>query len=149
MFLGKFFLFLKKKVVSLKKTKSCRIFKTNREFFLPIPSSNLYIILVWKIYSRSHGNFSICFGDFQQQWVCIWSVNSKTLSQFRLYYVRTSFKVYKNSKGELISEGIFSLVLSSDNLSLNFRLKSAGTVICLFFPEWDHIEKKLLRLSHL
>ena len=61
------FLFLKKKVVSLKKTKSCRIFKTNREIFLPIPSSNLYIILVWKIYSRSHGNFSICFGDFQQQ----------------------------------------------------------------------------------
>ena len=68
MFLGQFIFFPEKKVVSLKKTKSCRIFKTNQEFFLPIPSSNLYIILVWKIYSRSHGNFSICFGDFQQQW---------------------------------------------------------------------------------
>ena len=36
---------------------------------MPIPSSNLYVILVWKMHNRSHGNFSICFGDFQQKWI--------------------------------------------------------------------------------
>ena len=66
--LDKNFLFLKKKVVSLKKTKICRIFKTNREIFLPVHSPNLYGISIWKMHGRSHGNFFICFGDFQQQW---------------------------------------------------------------------------------
>ena len=65
--LDKNFLFLKKKVVSLKKTKICRIFKTNREIFLPVHSPNLYGISIWKMHGRSHGNFFICFGDFQQQ----------------------------------------------------------------------------------
>ena len=66
-YLDKNFLFLKKKVVSLKKTKICRIFKTNREIFLPVHSPNLYGISIWKMHGRSHGNFFICFGDFQQQ----------------------------------------------------------------------------------
>ena len=65
--LNKKFLFLKKKVVSLKKTKICRIFKTNWEIFLPVHSPNLYGISIWKMHGRSHGNFFICFGDFQQQ----------------------------------------------------------------------------------
>ena len=81
--LDKIFLFLKKKVVSLKKTKICRIFKTNREIFLPVHSPNLYGISIWKMHGRSHGNFFICFGDFQQQcfgcamyWFlgCIWAI---------------------------------------------------------------------------
>ena len=67
--LNKIFLFLKKKVVSLKKTKICRIFKTNREIFLPVHSPNLYGISIWKMHGRSHGNFFICFGYFQQQWL--------------------------------------------------------------------------------
>jgi hypothetical protein len=44
--LDKNFLFLKKKVVSLKKTKICRIFKTNREIFLPVHSPILYGISI-------------------------------------------------------------------------------------------------------
>ena len=36
---------------------------------MPVESSNLYGISIWKIHARSHGNFFICFWDFQQQWM--------------------------------------------------------------------------------
>ena len=85
--LDKIFLFLKKKVVSLKKTKICRIFKTNREIFLPVHSPNLYGISIWKMHARSHGNFFICFGDFQQQWMI--SYFTCFLPEIIVYHAKT------------------------------------------------------------
>ena len=88
--LDKNFLFLKKKVVSLKKTKICCIFKTNWEIVLPVHSPNLYGISIWKMHGRSHGHFFICFGDFHQQWYGIFHSILTTDFQF----VNTSFLLY-------------------------------------------------------
>ena len=47
--------------------------KNNRGNFLLLQSYDLISILIRKIYLRSHGNFFICFHEFQQQcWAKIW-----------------------------------------------------------------------------
>ena len=94
--LDKNFLFLKKKIVSLKKNKICRIFKTNWEFFLPVHSPNLYGISIWKMHGRSHGNFFICFGDFQQQWICLGRNNKNKGSNSSVRYKLFSIITIKN-----------------------------------------------------
>ena len=42
--------------------------ENNWGIFLLLQSYDLISILIRKIYLRSHGNFFICFHDFQQQW---------------------------------------------------------------------------------
>ena len=58
--------------------------KNNRGISLLLQSYDLISILIRKIYLRSHGNFFICFHDFQQQWTII------------KYYRENSYKAKKH-----------------------------------------------------